>query len=85
MFFYSLDGPKPVKLLQFSEIDVTFVTLKWDIYDGTIPDYYLISYRNNDNGVVTYEPNAGSNQRSYKIENLIGNTPYTISMMAEQY
>lgn len=79
---YFLDGPKPIKLLQITEIDVNFVTLQWGVYNGSIPDYYLISYRNNDNGVVTYEPDVDSNQRTYKIQNLAGNTPYTISMMA---
>ena len=81
--FSFLVGPKPIKLLQVPEIDVNFVTLKWDVYvDAGVPDYYKISYRNNDNGVVIYEPNVNSNQRTYKIQNLIGNTPYTISMMA---
>lgn len=79
---YFLDGPKPIKLLQITEIDVNFVTLQWGVYNGSIPDYYLISYRNNDNGVVTYEPDVDSSQRTYKIQNLAGNTPYTISMMA---
>ena len=79
---YFLDGPKPIKLLQITEIDVNFVTLQWGVYNGSIPDYYLISYRNNDNGVVTYEPDVDSNKRTYKIQNLVGNTPYTISMMA---
>ena len=79
---YFLDGPKPIKLLQITEIDVNFVTLQWGVYNGSIPDYYLISYRNNDNGVVTYEPDVDSSQRAYKIQNLAGNTPYTISMMA---
>lgn len=79
---YFLDGPKPIKLLQITEIDVNFVTLQWGVYNGSMPDYYLISYRNNDNGVVTYEPDVDSSQRTYKIQNLAGNTPYTISMMA---
>ena len=82
-FIHFLDGPKPIKLLQVPEIDINFVTLKWDVYaDAGMPDYYKISYRNNDNGVVLYEPNVKSNQRSYKIQNLIGNTPYTIRIMA---
>lgn len=80
--FYFLVGPKPIKLLQITEIDINFVTLQWGVYNGSIPDYYLISYRNNDNGVVTYEPDVDSNKRTYKIQNLVGNTPYTISMMA---
>ena len=80
---YFLDGPKPIKLLQAFDIDINFVNLKWDVYDDAgVPDYYLISYRNNDNGIVIYEPNVNSNQRTYKLENLIGNTPYTIRMMA---
>ena len=79
--FYFLVGPKPIKLLQITEIDINFVTLQWGVYNGSIPDYYLISYRNNDNGVVTYEPDVDSNKRTYKIQNLVGNTPYTISMM----
>lgn len=80
--FYFLVGPKPIKLLQITEIDINFVTLQWGVYNGSIPDYYLISYRNNGNGVVTYEPDVDSNKRTYKIQNLVGNTPYTISMMA---
>ena len=80
--FYFLVGPKPIKLLQITEIDINFVTLQWGVYNGSIPDYYLISYRNNDNGVVTYEPDVDSNKRTYKIQNLVGNTPYTTSMMA---
>ena len=84
MYFINfLVGPKPIKLLQIPEIDINFVTLIWNVYaDAGMPDYYKISYRNNDNGVVNYEPNVNPNQRTYKIETLIGNTPYTIRMMA---
>ena len=32
--------------------------------------------------MVTYEPNIPSNQRSYTIRNLVGNTPYTIKIKA---
>ena len=79
---YFLDGPKPIKLLQAFEIDINFVNLRWDVYDDAgVPDYYLISYRNNDNGVVTYK-SVASNERTYKIQNLTGNTPYTIRMVA---
>ena len=82
-FIHFLAGPKPIKLLQVPEINVDFVLLTWDVYaDAGLPDYYLISYRNNNNKVVTYEPNVNSNQRTYKIENLIGDTPYTIRIMA---
>ena len=82
-FIHFLVGPKPIKLLQAFDIDINFVNLKWDVYDDAgVPDHYRISYRNNDNGVVIYEPNVNSNQRTYKIQNLIGNTPYTIRMMA---
>ena len=82
-FLHILAGPKPIKLLQVPEINVDFVLLTWDVYaDAGLPDYYLISYRNNNNKVVTYEPNVNSNQRTYKIENLIGDTPYTIRIMA---
>ena len=82
-FLHFLAGPKPIKLLQVPEINVDFVLLTWDVYaDAGLPDYYLISYRNNNNKVVTYEPNVNSNQRTYKIENLIGDTPYTIRIMA---
>ena len=84
MYFINfLAGPKPIKLLQIPEIGINFVILKWDVYaDAGVPDYYNIQYRNNDNGVVIYEPIVNSNQRFYKIENLIANTPYTIRMMA---
>ena len=79
---YFLDGPKPIKLLQAFEIDINFVNLRWDVYDDAgAPDHYLISYRNNDNGVVTYK-SVASNERTYKIQNLTGNTPYTIRMVA---
>ena len=82
-FLHFLAGPKPIKLLQVPEINVDFVLLTWDVYaDAGLPDYYLISYRNNNNKVVTYEPNVNSNQRTYKIENLIGDTPYTIRILA---
>ena len=82
-FIHFLAGPKPIKLLQVPEINVDSVVLTWVVYaDVGAPDYYLISYRNNNNKVVTYEPNVNSNQRTYKIENLIGDTPYTIRIMA---
>ena len=32
--------------------------------------------------MVIYEPKIASNQRAYTIQNLIGNTPYTIRMQA---